>query len=150
MEGIAKITSASHPAAKPAPAGSTPQHEQLVKQSQRLVSQTFFGTMLKQMRNSPFKSKIFDGGRGGEVFSSMLDQHLADRMAGGKSGKKLVNSMVKHIEPKMPEEHETRKSQGCREIGGPACRSGTKRLFQTSGQGSEAACLGRFPSLKRS
>ena len=72
-------------------------HDQLVKQTQRLVSQTFYGTMLKQMRDSPFKSKIFDGGRGGEAFSSLLDQHLADRMSRGAGGK-LVNSIVRHIE----------------------------------------------------
>jgi Rod binding domain-containing protein len=73
------------------------QHDQLVANSRKLISQAFFGTMLKQMRNSPFKSKLFDGGRGGETFSSMLDQHLADRMSRGV-GNKLVNSMVRHIE----------------------------------------------------
>ena len=51
-----------------------------------LVAQTFYGTMLKQMRNSPFKSKLFDGGRGGEAFASMFDQHLADRMSRGPAG----------------------------------------------------------------
>ncbi len=73
------------------------QHDKLVKQSQRLVSQTFFGTLLKQMRDSPFKSEIFDGGHGGKAFSGLLDQHLADRMASG-SGQKLVNAMVRKIE----------------------------------------------------
>jgi len=73
------------------------QHEQLVHHTQRLVSQTFFGTMLKQMRDSPFKSEVFSGGRGGQMFSQLLDQHLADRMARG-SGKKLVNAIVRHIE----------------------------------------------------
>src|SRR4051812_39219632 len=32
------------------------EHDRLVKQSQKLVSQTFFGTLMKQMRESPFKS----------------------------------------------------------------------------------------------
>jgi Rod binding domain-containing protein len=73
------------------------QHDQLVHHTQRLVSQTFFGTMLKQMRDSPFKSEVFSGGRGGQMFSQLLDQHLADRMARG-SGKKLVNAIVRHIE----------------------------------------------------
>ncbi len=72
-------------------------HQQVIKQTQRLVSNTFFGTILKQMHESPFKSKIFDGGRGGEAFGSLLDQHLADRMAAG-AGSKLVNAMVKAIE----------------------------------------------------
>ena len=78
------------------------QHDQLVHQSQRLVAQAFYGPMLKQMRESPFKSKLFSGGRGGEVFSQMLDQHLADRMtrgAGSKNAKHgLVHAIVRKIE----------------------------------------------------
>ncbi|HZL34293.1 MAG TPA: rod-binding protein [Tepidisphaeraceae bacterium] len=74
-------------------------HELLVKTSQRLIAQTFFGAMLKQMRDSPFKSELFSGGRGEEAFSSLLDQHLADRMASG-SGHRLADSIVRHIEKK--------------------------------------------------
>src|SRR5215831_1175256 len=37
------------------------QHERLVKQTRKWVSQTFFGTLLKQMRESPFKSDLLDG-----------------------------------------------------------------------------------------
>ncbi|HET6249578.1 MAG TPA: rod-binding protein [Tepidisphaeraceae bacterium] len=76
-------------------------HNELVKQSKRLVSQTFFGAMLKQMRNSPFKSKLLDGGRGGEVFSSLLDQHLEDKMANSKAGRSMAESMANKIEAKM-------------------------------------------------
>lgn len=72
-------------------------HKQLVHGAQQLVSQTFFGRMLKQMRDDPFKSDLFDGGRGGQMFSALLDQHLADRMARGV-GDKLVDSIVRHIE----------------------------------------------------
>jgi Rod binding domain-containing protein len=72
-------------------------HDELVKQSQKWVSQTFFGSMLKEMRKSPFKSQLFSGGRGGEAFSEMFDQQLADHMGKG-SGKKLVNSLVDHME----------------------------------------------------
>ncbi len=67
------------------------------KQAQTFVSQAFFGTILKQMRNSPFKSELFSGGRGGEAFGSLYDQQLADRMATGV-GSKLVNSIVRKIE----------------------------------------------------
>lgn len=84
-----------NPHASAAPA--SPQHKALVKQSQHLVAQTFYGTMLKQMRDSPFKSDMFDGGRGGQMFSSLLDQRLADHMS-KSTGNKLVNSIVKHIE----------------------------------------------------
>lgn len=85
--------------AKSSPHAKDPaqQHQQLLHHTQRLVAQTFFGTLLKQMRQSPFKSETFSGGRGGQMFSELFDQHLADRMARG-SGSKLVNSIVSHIE----------------------------------------------------
>ncbi len=72
-------------------------HEQLVDQTQKWVSQTFYGTLLKHMHDSPFKSKMMDGGRGGQMFSTLLDQHLADHM-GRASGSKLVNAVVRRIE----------------------------------------------------
>lgn len=73
-------------------------HQQkLLDLSQRWVAQTFFGTLLRQMRNSPFKSDLFSGGRGGEVFQEMHDQHLAQRMAQG-AGRGLATSIVKHLE----------------------------------------------------
>ena len=74
-------------------------HEQVVQQTQKWVSQTFFGQLLKQMRDSPFKSKMFDGGTGGEAFQQMADQHLADNMARG-TGHKLVDAIVRRIEAK--------------------------------------------------
>ena|SRR5690348_6722458 len=94
---LASLTAAQSPFDATRRKAQPTRHDQLINQTQRLVSQTFYGTMLKQMRDSPFKSKIFDGGRGGEAFSSLLDQHLADRMSRGAGGK-LVNSIVRHIE----------------------------------------------------
>lgn len=84
-----------------APDVATTRHAQLTKQARTLVSQTFFGTLLKQMRESPFKDEMFSGGRGGEAFGSMYDQHLAEHMARG-AGKKLVNAIVKRFEAKQP------------------------------------------------
>jgi len=75
------------------------QHDQLTAQAQKWVAQTFFGTLLKQMRNSPFKSKLFEGGRGGEAFQTLFDQRLADHMARG-AGHKLVNAITRKIEAK--------------------------------------------------
>ena len=75
----------------------SPQHAALTRQAEKWVSQTFFGTLLKQMHESPFKSQMFNGGHGGEAFQPLMDQHLADRMARA-SGKKLVGSIVRHIE----------------------------------------------------
>ena len=76
------------------------QHDKLLKQSRNWVAQTFFGTLLKQMENSPFKSELFSGGRGGEAFSSLYHQRLAEHMARG-AGSKLVNSIVRRIEAKQ-------------------------------------------------
>jgi Rod binding domain-containing protein len=83
--------------AVPTPQGSPSQHEQLTGVARKFVSHAFFGTVLKQMRESPFKSELFSGGRGGETFASMLDFHLADRMA-KSSGRQLAGSIVRHIE----------------------------------------------------
>jgi Rod binding domain-containing protein len=81
----------------PKPAAS--EHEQVVEQAQKWVAQTFYGTLLKQVRQSPFHSKLFEGGRGGEAFQGMYDQQLADHMARG-TGKKLVNAIARKIEAK--------------------------------------------------
>jgi len=75
-------------------------HDQITEQTQKWVSQTFFGTLLKQMDDSPFKSELFSGGRGGQAFSSLYHQQLADRIARG-AGHKLVNTIVRRIEAKQ-------------------------------------------------
>src|SRR5437868_11566428 len=72
-------------------------HRHLTREAEKLVSQTFFGTLLKQMHDSPFKSSLLDGGRGGQAFQPLMDQHLADRMARA-SGKKLVCGIVRQLE----------------------------------------------------
>lgn len=63
------------------------QQDEVQRQAQRWVSQTFVATILKQSRNSPFKSDLFSGGRGGEAFSPLMDQHLADRVAPAIAGR---------------------------------------------------------------
>ena len=73
------------------------QHTRLVDQTRKWVGQTFFGTLMKQMEDSPFKSDLFSGGRGGEAFSSLYHQQLVDRMARA-AGDKLVNAIVRRIE----------------------------------------------------
>ncbi|MGA2497412.1 MAG: rod-binding protein [Tepidisphaeraceae bacterium] len=78
------------------PAGTNP----LVKPAQRLVSHAFFGTILKQMHESPWRSGMFSGGQAGRNFESLLDDRLADRMANNHSSRKLVNSIVKKLDKK--------------------------------------------------
>lgn len=86
LSGAARLTTA-------APS----QHDRLVAQTEKWVAQTFFGTLLKQMNDSPFKSDLFSGGRGGEAFSSLYHQQLTDRIARG-AGQQLVRSIVRRIE----------------------------------------------------
>jgi Rod binding domain-containing protein len=94
---IDPLTRALNPAASKVHAVGKTEHEKLVKQTQTWVAQTFFGTLLKQMRNSPFKSDLMEGGKGGETFAALQDQHLAEHMTRG-AGSKLVNSIVRRIE----------------------------------------------------
>ena len=74
------------------------EHDKLVKQAEVWVAQTFYGTLLKQMHDSPFKSELFSGGRGGEAFGPMYDQHLIERMSHTGGARKLVRSMVRKLE----------------------------------------------------
>ncbi|HSU66859.1 MAG TPA: rod-binding protein [Tepidisphaeraceae bacterium] len=75
------------------------EHERVIKETQKWVAQTFYGTLLKQVRQSPFHSDMLDGGRGGQAFGALMDQHLAEHMARG-SGSKLVNAIARKIEAK--------------------------------------------------
>ena len=94
LSGI--ITRSAKPQAAGGSASADP-HARLTEQAQKWVAQTFFGTLMKQMHDSPFKSQLFEGGRGGEAFSSLYDQKLIEHMSRGV-GNKLVNSIVKKIE----------------------------------------------------
>jgi Rod binding domain-containing protein len=73
------------------------QHTALVEQTEKWVAATFYGTLLKQVRNNPFKSEMLSGGQGGEAFGSLYDQQMAEHMSRG-TGKKLVNAIVRKIE----------------------------------------------------
>ena len=82
---------------------------ELQKQANNLVGQTFFGTLLKQMRDSPFKSDLFSGGRGGQAFSEMFDQTLAMRMS-QRSGQKLTRPIVKKFKAAAADAYERNKN----------------------------------------
>jgi len=88
MFGAAKHSMAGAAAAK---------HAALVDQVRKWVGLSFFGTVLKQARQSPFRSKIMDGGRGGEMFGQMYDQQIAQKLGRG-AGAKLVDSVVNKLE----------------------------------------------------
>jgi Rod binding domain-containing protein len=86
-------------------------HAQLEKAAGNLVAQTFFGTLLKQMRNSPFKDELFSGGRGGQAFGEMYDQRLAENMTRG-AGKKLIRAIVRKFEGKRAYEEQSKAKRG--------------------------------------
>ena len=70
---------------------------ELRHQAEVWVAQTFFGQMLKQMRDSPFRSDLFDGGRGGQAFNQMFDGVIAQRLTRG-TGSRLVDPIVRKLE----------------------------------------------------
>jgi hypothetical protein len=45
------------------------------------VGQTFYGQMLKALRDTQDKPAYFHGGRGEEAFQAQLDQMLSEKMA---------------------------------------------------------------------
>jgi Rod binding domain-containing protein len=75
------------------------EHEKLVGQAQKWVAQSFYGTLLKQARESPFHSDQFEGGRGGQAFGPLFDQRIAEHMARG-AGHKLPEAIARKIEAK--------------------------------------------------
>ena len=75
-------------------AGPLTSYGELDKQAHNLIGTTFYATLLKQMHDSPFKSELFSGGRGGEAFGGMYDQVLSQRMA-QRGGDRMVRPIVK-------------------------------------------------------
>ena len=75
------------------------EHEKIVAQAQKWVAQSFYGTLLKQARESPFHSDEFEGGRGGQAFGPLFDQRMAEHMARG-AGRKLPEAIARKIEAK--------------------------------------------------
>jgi hypothetical protein len=95
-----------HPGSK-SPESADDQQARLGEQAQKWVAQTFYGTMLKQMRQSPFKSELFGGGRGGEVFGSLMDQQLVDHMAAGGADFPLARSIARKLKARLPDVNAT-------------------------------------------
>lgn len=79
--------------------GPLSRHDKLVKQTRKWVAMTFFEPMLKQVREGPFHSNLFDGGSAGQAFGAMYDERLAERMTSDASDS-LVQSIVNRIEAK--------------------------------------------------
>jgi hypothetical protein len=89
-------------------------HDKLVAAARKWVAQSFFEPVLKQARENPFHKNRLSGGKGADTMASLQDEFLAGEMASGfsrntnnfsahttgKSGNKLVDSIVNRIEAK--------------------------------------------------
>lgn len=78
------------------PAAPT-QTQQLRQKVDQWVGQVFFGTLMKQVRESPFKSEMFSGGRGGGAFQQMLDGILVERGSRDLGGQ-LTDAIVRKLD----------------------------------------------------
>jgi len=74
-----------------------PARSALRRAADELVGEVFYGTLLRQMRQSPLKGKYGHGGRGEEVFQGQLDAVFAAR-AGQARGGDLAAAVVKRFE----------------------------------------------------
>lgn len=63
-----------------ASAKPTPELERLRTTAGEVVGSAFFGTLLKMMRNDPFKGKYGHGGRGEEAFAGQLHGMIAEQL----------------------------------------------------------------------
>lgn len=84
---IKAIAANNLPAATPQPTakGTAAQEKQLAdaRKVGREFEAMFVGLMLKSMRETVGKDKLTGGGRGEEMFRSLLDQQYADSAAAG-------------------------------------------------------------------
>lgn len=71
--------------------------------AQILVAQTFYGPLLKQSEESPFKDERLTGGQAGKTWNSLFHQRLAEQMTGSKAdpSKPTKNNLVESIVKKM-------------------------------------------------
>ena len=74
-------------------AGASPeQRARLEKTISQVVSEVFFGTLLRQMRSELDMSNPLNAGRAGQTFASQLDDFLLERL--GKSSRFSVGRKI--------------------------------------------------------
>ena len=77
--------------------GLDPQKAQMLrKAAQQLVATTFIQPMLAKMRDDPFKSDLFHGGRTEEIFGEQLDTILSERIV-AKADFSIVDAVYNTI-----------------------------------------------------
>ena len=67
--------------ASPAPKAPQSKDVETKEAFQQFVGETFYGMMLKQMRQSVEQGPYFHGGQGEAIFQQQLDQVLVERMS---------------------------------------------------------------------
>ena len=75
-----QLHAASHRPTPPAADHTAPGRPSLHELADQLVSTAFVLPLLEQARQDPFKSELFHGGRGEEVFGQQLDVIMAERI----------------------------------------------------------------------
>lgn len=68
----------------------------LRKSAEQLVATTFIQPMLAKMREDPFKTDLFHGGRAEEIFGQQLDTVLSERIV-SKSNFAIVDAVYQTI-----------------------------------------------------
>lgn len=73
---------------------------QIHKKSAELLGQVFFAPILAKMRESPFKTDISSGGRGGEAFGQMMDSLMIKKVVSptGHLVQRFAGNMLRHAE----------------------------------------------------
>lgn len=72
------------------------QEQQVRKLANQLVSVALIKPLLAQARQSPFRSELFHGGHGEQVFSEHLDTVIADRVA-MRSNFDVADAIYRHL-----------------------------------------------------
>ena len=72
--------------------------QQIGEAGDQLVSTAFVLPLLSQLRDSPFKSEMFDGGQAEQIFGQQLDTILADRIT-SSANFGISDALVRQFDP---------------------------------------------------
>jgi len=92
MPSASSILSAAQPVDTFTPSIQNKDPKKLREVFGQFVGETFYGQMMKSMRQTVGKPAYFHGGRGEEVFQGQLDQKLVEEVAKA-SDEKLTKPM---------------------------------------------------------
>lgn len=87
------------------------------KEVGEFVGNIFYGTLIRQMQASKFKTKYMDGGRGEEVFQGQMGMELAQRM-GRSVSDPVSNKLYESIRHRLDREAAAVPAPGAVQKGG--------------------------------